>query len=106
MHLELINPYSYELNDNNIGHRVKRGHLVDKIGSHRGVEVFRESRKHFLYVHDGVIIAERSGADKERSKGIIDDYLDSTTNHTSTAFHAFERMQKALTTGEHIKTLY
>lgn len=106
MYLELINPYSYKLNNNNIGHRVKRGHVVDKIGSHRGVGVFRESRKHFLYVHDGVIIAERAGSDKERSRGIIDDYLDSTTNHTSTPLHAFERMQKAQTIGEHIKTLY
>jgi len=106
MYLELINPYVYNLNDSKICHGVKRGRVLDKIGSHRGVEIFRESRKHFLYVQNGIIIAERAGAERERSKGIIDDYLDSTTNHTSTPLHAYERMQKALTTGEHIKTLY
>jgi len=105
MYLELINPYTFNLNDNQMSHRVKRGYELDRIASHRGVEVFRKTRNHYLYVDQDVIIAERAGANKERSAGIIDDYKDSTTKHTNTPLHAYERMQEAATTGEHIKTL-
>lgn len=100
MYLKLLNPYSYRLNNNRVNRtRVIRGHVVDRLASYRGVEVFRESKNHFLYVVDGVIIAEIAGF-SEGFKGLIDDFRDKTTLHQSSALHAHERMNWALDTGK------
>ena len=96
--MNLLNPYTYSLNDNKINHRVVRNYAADKVGEHRGVEILRQSRSHYLYVVDGIIIAERAGISDD-FRGLIDDFKDSTTIHQSTALHAYERMQGALETG-------
>lgn len=88
-YFELINPFSGDP-------YVKKGHNLQKrLCAHRGVEVFRASANHFLYIHDSIIITERAGANKGGAIKIINDYLDSTTKHTATKYHAFERMQQA-----------
>ena len=88
-YLELINPFAG-------APYVKKGHNLQKrICAHRGVEVFRASAKHFLYIRDSIIITERARANEEGAIKIINDYLDSTTKHTATKYHAFERMQQA-----------
>ncbi len=100
MYIKLLNPYSYR-QKNRINYRAVRGHVVEKLSTYRGVEVFRESKNHYLYVVDKIIISERAGF-SVKYKGIIDDFRDKATNHQSSALHAYGRMNQALEEGKQL----
>lgn len=101
--MKLLNPFTHRLNKDRFSSSlVVKEYVENLVCEHRGVKVFKIYEKHFVYVVGGVIITERAGFKKDRFKGIIDDFLDKTTNHTNTTYHAYESMHEALDLGREL----
>jgi len=93
--MKYLNPYIFSNNKERCSPADTWAEPTRQMVNHRGVSVFQRFSTCFDYVIDNVCICQRAGFNKERAKGIIDDFLDSTTKHTNTTYHAFERMQEA-----------